>query len=219
LSHRLDGMKSEGWLLQRSRNQLLRRMKSKSIKENHMKKSKQVLLLMAVSLMSWFSFAAEVDTEKSVFQWRGSKKVGDAHTGKIFLKDSTIELEGDQLRGGSFVMDLKTFTVEDLEGKWAEKFLNHMKSSDFFEVEKWPTAQLVIVEVTDSLVKGNLTIKDKTEEVSFPYTQKEGLFSGKLVFDRTKFGMIYGSGDFFKNLGDKIINNEVELTFEVVVKE
>jgi polyisoprenoid-binding protein YceI len=94
-----------------------------------------------------------------------------------------------------------------------------MKSADFFEVEKWPTAQLVIVEVTDSLVKGNLTIKDKTEEVSFPYTQKEGLFSGKLVFDRTKFGMIYGSGDFFKNLGDKIINNEVELTFEVVVKE
>ena len=43
---------------------------------------------------------------------------------------------------------------------------------------------------------------------------------GVIKVDRTKWGLKYGSGDFFKELaGDKIINNEFELDVKVVAKK
>ena len=56
------------------------------------------------------------------------------------------------------------------------------------------------------------------EKRNFDYTKKDNTSSGKMTFDRTKFNMIYGSGDFFKNLGDKVIHNEVKVDFVFVVK-
>ena len=93
-----------------------------------------------------------------------------------------------------------------------------MKSEDFFQVEKWPTAKLVIKSVKGEKVKGELTIKDKTNPVEFTAKNEKGFYTGTLKFDRTKFGMIYGSGNFFKNLGDKMIENDVTLDFKVKVK-
>ena len=65
---------------------------------------------------------------------------------------------------------------------------------------------------------GSLTIKGKTEPVSLKYTQKGKSYTGTLKFDRTKFGIKYGSGNFFKGLGDKMIYDEVTVEFTVVTK-
>ena len=68
------------------------------------------------------------------------------------------------------------------------------------------------------IFRETLTIKSKTNPIKVSYTKKGKTYSGKLKFDRTKFDMIYGSGNFFKNLGDKIIHDEVVLDFSVVLK-
>ena len=128
-------------------------------------------------------------------------------------------MKDGKITGGEFVADLTAFTVTDLEGEWKDKFLGHMKSGDFFDVAKYPTSKLVIKSVKGNKVTADLTVKDKTNEVTFDMKNKGNEYSGKLVFDRTKFGMIYGSGDFFKNLGDKMINNEVTVDFKFVVKK
>ena len=39
------------------------------------------------------------------------------------------------------------------------------------------------------------------------------VISGDLEIDRTKHKMIYGSGSFFDDLGDRAINDEVNIRF------
>ena len=51
----------------------------------------------------------------------------------------------------------------------------------------------------------------------FRTAQNQGVYTGTLTFDRTKFGMIYKSGNFFKDIGDKAIHDEVVLNFKVVL--
>ena len=180
---------------------------------------KSILSLIAlVALTATTAFGANVDLKASEFKWEGSKVTGK-HYGMISLKSGEVTMKDGKLSGGTFVADMNSFTVTDLEGEWATKFVGHMKSKDFFTVEKYPTSTLKIKSVKGNKVTADLTVKDKTNEVTFDVKKSGNAYSGKLTFDRTKFGMIYGSGDFFKNLGDKMINNEVTLDFKFVVKK
>jgi len=90
-----------------------------------------------------------------------------------------------------------------------------MKSADFFDVSKYPDAKLVLTKMRKGKAKGKLTVRGKTNTVKFPYTFKNGVYSGTMKFDRTKFDMKYGSKSFFKSLGDKAIDNEVVVDFKV----
>ena len=94
-----------------------------------------------------------------------------------------------------------------------------MKSHDFFEVSKYPTATLTIESIKNNKAEGKLTIKDKTHPVKIDFATDKNSYKGKMVFDRTKFSMIYKSGNFFKDLGDKVIYDEVQIDFNVAVTE
>lgn len=170
-----------------------------------------------LTFTSLSALASTVDLVKSEFKWRATKVTG-AHNGKIFLKSAELKSDGTNIIGGEFVMDIGSFTVEDLQGDSATKLATHLKSPDFFDAAKFPTATLVIDSIAGTTAKGTLTIKGKSNPISIEFTQLLNLYIGKMVFDRTKFDMIYGSGSFFKELGDKAIHDEVELTFKVVTK-
>jgi len=175
-----------------------------------------ITFLVAMSF-GFMTQAADVVTGQTEFKWTG-KKVTGQHYGTLPIKDSKVNEEKGQIVGGEFVLDISKMTVDDLTGEYKTKFINHMKSEDFFQVEKWPTARLVVKKMDGKMAYGELTIKDKTHAVNFPYTKKDNVYTGTLKFDRTKYGMIYGSGNFFKNLGDKLIYNDVTLDFKVTVK-
>lgn len=178
-----------------------------------------MMKVLTVSLLTTgFAFANNVDLKASSLKWQGTKVTGK-HFGKIFFKEAKVELKDGKISKGDFVVDMNSFTVDDLSGEWGQKFIGHMKSKDFFTVEKHPTSKLKIKSVKDGKATADLTIKGKTNEVKFDIKQKGNEYSGVLKFDRTKFGMVYGSGDFFKNLGDKMINNEVTVDFKLVVKK
>jgi polyisoprenoid-binding protein YceI len=107
------------------------------------------------------------------------------------------------------------------------KLVGHLKSDDFFGVEKFPTSKLVITESTPfdkgtATVKGTLTIKGVTNPVEFKaaYQKKDDgtWFFANIVIDRTKYNVRYGSGSFFDNLGDKTIYDEFKLKVSLVVK-
>lgn len=168
-------------------------------------------------LAAVFFFSApaygEVDLSKSSFIWKGSKITGDFHTGPIKMKAATLK-DGK----GTFVADLNTIEDTTLTGKWNQKFISHIKSDDFFDVEKFPEAKLVLSKMENGIAHGKLTIKEKTNSVKIPYKKSGNTYTGTLTFDRTKYGVIYGSKNFFKNLGDKVISDEVTLTFKVVTK-
>jgi polyisoprenoid-binding protein YceI len=180
------------------------------------------------------STTLKVDPSASEVKWAGSKKlVNTVHHGTLKVKDGEIMLNGEQITGGTINLDMTSINDEDLaDPKDKAKLEGHLKSPDFFDVEKNPTATFKITSakpVKDSKdglthqVTGDLTIKGKTSPVTIPVTiKREGdkaEASGKAVVDRTKYDVRYGSGKFFDNLGDKVINDEIKLDIKVVASK
>jgi len=179
---------------------------------------KYILIVLSFLFVS-IAGATEVDTNNSEFDWYASKVTGD-HYGKVLLKESTLEENNGKVVGGEFIMDMTTFTVGNIDSpKDEKKFLDHMKSGDFFDVAKYPTATLKINKIEGTKVEGDLTIKDRTNPIIFTMEQNGDSVTGKMKFDRTKYDIIYNSGNFFKDLGDKMIHDEVAITFNVKVIE
>lgn len=171
-----------------------------------------------------------VDAASSSVVWVGSKKVGDSkHSGHIKIKEGKVELKDGKLTGGDFTFDMTSITNDDLKDKpdYQTKLVTHLKSDDFFKVDKNPTSEFKITAVKEKdgkpWVVGKLTLVGKTETVEFPATveTKDGVTTGKAKFeiDRTKWGVVYGAGNLFKELtADKVINNNFELDLNIVAK-
>ena len=162
-----------------------------------------------------------IDTEKSTIFWTG-KKITGQHNGTINLKEGTLEMDGDKLVGGNFVVDMTTIQVTDLKaGKGKEKLEGHLNSDDFFGVSNHPTATFTITEAAQSgngySVAGDLTIKGVTERVKVSLNMDGNTASTTFKVDRTKFGITYKSGSFFDGLKDKAIKDEFELTVNLVM--
>ncbi|MFY0686768.1 MAG: YceI family protein [Cyclobacteriaceae bacterium] len=165
----------------------------------------------------------KVDVASSTVEWVGEQITKD-HTGVVNLQEGNLEISDGKLTGGSFVMDMTSITNTDLSGEWKEKLEGHLKSEDFFGVDKYPTASFDITKVKGKgqtyTVTGNFTVKGKTVELTFPVTLKnEGdniVASAEFSFDRSKHDVRYGSDNFFDDLGDKAIYNDVPLKVKLV---
>ncbi len=183
-------------------------------------------LLLGMAALNTVTYKADV--ANSVIVWKGYKVTGE-HTGTVKLKNGELQFTDGKLTGGSFEADMNSITCNDLEGGTAEKLVGHLKSDDFFGVQKYPTARFVITKAfpTDTKgnyrITGNLTIKETTKEVRFNAMVTESgnqiKATGKLVIDRSEYNVRYGSGSFFDNLGDKTIYDEFDLNVTIVAKK
>lgn len=197
-------------------------------------KINSILLLSAIVILSAFKNPTKpvtytVDAAKSTITWIGRKVTG-SHNGTITLKSGSLNVDGKKVTGGSFVIDMtsiKNVDIKDAEG--VAKLEGHLKADDFFGVTKFPTCNFVITKVAGNganvTVSGNLTIKGVTKPLSFPATvavNADGTVSalaGKIIVDRTKYDIRYGSKSFFDSLGDKAIDDEFELNVKLVAKK
>ncbi len=176
----------------------------------------------------------KVDPAASEVRWEGSKKVvKDAHQGTVNVQSGEIILAGDQITGGTITLDMKSISNTDLESspKDKAKLEGHLKSPDFFDVEKYPTATFTIKSAKPVKGKdgstheftGDLSMKGKTSPVTIPVTVNRTGDSaeakGKAVVDRSKFDVRYGSDSFFDNLGNKVISNDIKLDLKIVAKK
>ena len=185
-----------------------------------MKKITATLTLAATLVLQSFapqnnSDVKEVSITKSSVTWKGYKVTG-SHTGTIALKSGSLSFEDSKLVGGAFVMDMNSIACTDLEGVYKGKLEGHLKSDDFFGVENNPTARLVFTNVTAGdkgvyTVKGDLTIKGKTNSILFDLTVNEHNATTTLKINRAKYDVKYGSTSFFEGLKDKAIYDEFDL--------
>lgn len=168
---------------------------------------------------------ATVDKSESTVTWKASKVTGE-HWGYVPISDAKLDVTGGKIKGGSFEMDMVNLTVEDLtDPKSKGNLTNHLKSDDFFSVEKHNKSTFTITSAktsngTDYTISGNLTIKGITQPISFPAkTAVSGsklTATGAITFDRTKFDIKYRSGSYFEDLADKLIHDEVKLDVKLV---
>ncbi len=171
----------------------------------------------------------QVETSKSKIHWTGKKVTGE-HTGTLALFGGEVHSSGDELLAANVKMDMNSIVCTDLTNEqWNKKFVDHLKSDDFFSVEKFPEAVFMVTEFksmnpdengNNYEVKGLLTIKGISNEITFParvdVSGAEITALGSATIDRTKYDIRYGSGSFFKGLGDNMIYDDFEITFELV---
>jgi polyisoprenoid-binding protein YceI len=158
------------------------------------------------------------DTKKSTIKWTGYGEVGNySLTGTINLISGNFELENNKIKAGTIIIDVKSINHSDNHLK------EHLKGEDFFEVNKYPTATLVIQNSKllangEMEVSGNLSIKKITKPIVFRMKQNQNSFSGKITIDRTVYAVQYNSKSFFDNLGDQAIKNDFDLDFNLIGK-
>ena len=177
---------------------------------------KKILLTL---VMSGFvvTQAASINTKKSEFNWLGTKVTGK-HLGTIKAQSGNVEIKDDKIVGGKVVIDMSTINVTDLTGDYKKKLENHLKSDDFFNVKKYSTAVLSIKKVYSSTIVADLMIRGKTNKIELPYERKGNTITGEMVFDRSKYDIKYSSGSFFSDLGDKLIHDDVKITYKLVLE-
>lgn len=170
-----------------------------------------------------------IDTKTSKVVWTATK-IGGSHTGGIDIARGSLTTKNNNASTANIVMDMKSIHNTDLEdASYKAKLEGHLKSDDFFAVEKFAESSFNVsgfspIEnakngAANYTIKGDLTIKGITHAISFPGIVKisgtEAVVTGKLTFDRSKWDVKYGSGSFFEGLGDHLIHDDVELKFEL----
>ena len=139
----------------------------------------------------------DVDTINSSIGWVGTMVGIYKHNGLIALKEGNLSWDGNAFTKGEFTINMNSITQLDSLYKTVEnKLVRHLESADFFDVNNYPTASFKITESNagESTIKGNLTIRGitNTETVSEIVFDKElGNVSGKISFDRQKYGVFY----------------------------
>jgi polyisoprenoid-binding protein YceI len=169
-----------------------------------------------------------IDKKESAVTWKGSMAFGTKHehTGYVYASKGELMIEKGKLVGGSVEIDMNTMEYSDKQH--TNSPIMHLKSSDFFDVEKFPTAAFAITRVSgisndNVTITGNLTVKGITHAVMFPaiVELKGGVVNavGRVVIDRTKWGIRYKSGKFYDNLADETISDDIELHMKVVARK
>lgn len=169
-----------------------------------------------------FATTFEADTKATKLKWNGEKVTGE-HYGYVQLESGKLMMDGDELTGGEFTINMTTINVKDIEDpKYNKKLENHLKSDDFFSVQAHPRATFEVTDVAKKNgnkyeVTGNLTIKGITHPVTFPaeisMSGDKVKATADITVDRSKYNVKFRSKSFFDMdaLGDKLIYDEFKI--------
>ena len=166
------------------------------------------------------------DPTTSRLEWTGKKVTGE-HYGEIKLVSGELIFSKQKLSGGTFEIDMASITCTDItDAKSNKRLVDHLKSDDFFSVKTYPRSRFTITAVTcksdsECEITGNLTIKDKTNSITFPVKLRREndriIAIATMAFDRSKYDVKFGSHSFFENLGDKLVYDDVDISINLTL--
>ncbi|MEP7167998.1 MAG: YceI family protein [Bacteroidota bacterium] len=171
-----------------------------------------------------------VDVEKSTFGWHAKKATGE-HFGTAKILKGGIYRNKGILNGGEFEIDMTSVADTDITNpEYKAKMDKHLKAEEFFDVAKFPKSSFKIktwAPIKDAeqgnvnyYVKGELTIKGITKEITFHALVNLGentiTAAADFNIDRTDFGLKYKSIKFDPGLGDKMISDEFNVKISIV---
>lgn len=187
------------------------------------------LTILLFGLFSIALFSQSKTIISSEIRWKAYKTLKAeslSHFGTVKLKSGSLIFKDNDLAGGSFTMDMSSIDAEDMNGSPKQKKMleNHLKSDDFFDTNKFPTAtfQIKLIKKINSKgynyqITGPLTIKGISKNISFPVKVSENnsiftLTSAQFTFNRKNYGLKY---NIFE---DMLISNDVEMNVTIKVK-
>ena len=194
----------------------------------HFKYFTTTLLLLFVTTVFANAQTAKISLDKNSGEviWRGEKVTGKEHHGTISIKEGMLKVKDGELKDVEVTIDMTSINNQDIDSeKYKKKLEGHLRSDDFFSVDKYPTAHFKANSVVKSsdknkyYIEGDLTIKGKTHPIEFDaiFNAEANSFtaSAEVTFDRSKYNVRYGSDSFFDNLGDNMIYDDIELNIEL----
>lgn len=175
-----------------------------------------------------------IDAEKSSVEWIG-RNINNRHHGRIAISSGEVVTLNGRLVSGSFVLDMDSIANHDLQDEgWRGLLHRHLKSEDFFDVERYPTATFEVrgaAPIAKSTpgapnveIAGLLTIKATTRSICFPAivaAQEDGSLKAHaaLDLDRTFWNVSYGSGKLYERLGMHLVNDLVSVELFIVARQ
>jgi polyisoprenoid-binding protein YceI len=121
----------------------------------------------------------KLDVAESKVEWKGYKvfkSENTSHFGTLKFKSGEVTVKDNQLESGKWIVDISSLENVDLkdDAEQKAKLEGHLKSGDFFEIEKYPTAEFEITKVSkatdnsdyNTVIEGNLTLKGITKPIS-----------------------------------------------------
>ncbi|MBK1897002.1 YceI family protein [Chryseobacterium paridis] len=181
----------------------------------------------------------KVDTVASIVNWKASHKGGFApRWGTLNVKSGDLSVEGGQIAAGNFVIDMTSIKVDPAsvteKDKKPEDLVTHLKTPDFFDVEKNPVSDFKITSVTDlkevpadavaganKTVSGNLTLLGKTMNVTFPakvdVTDNSASIDAKFVVNRADWGIKFGTSE--ADPAEWMVSKDIEIGVNVKAKK
>ncbi len=195
--------------------------------KNSLKMSKLFLTALLV-VFAGLTFAGnEADTYKvnvtsSTVKWTGYHLAKSyEHYGYITIQSATIEMEGNDLVGGEFVIDMNSLSNTDIaDEKDNAKLVKDLKSKRFFNAKEFPTASLKIRAVekkSDNAygVTADITIRGITKEIQFDATRtktgNEVEFTAAIEVDRIAHDVMA-----MWSIENAILSNKFDLEIKVV---
>ena len=167
----------------------------------------------------------QIDKTKSVVRWIGRTPV-KFHDGTINIQEGNFFVDDNGILNGNIIIDMESINCTDLSGRGKKSLEEHLMNDDFFSVSKFKTSKINIsseMKPNNGLIdfKGNLEIKNISNPISFKSSiskTPEGKYtaSSKLTFDRSMYNVKYKSKSFFSDLGDKFINDDIEIELEII---
>ncbi|MEL6862792.1 MAG: YceI family protein [Bacteroidota bacterium] len=168
-----------------------------------------------------------INTAESVINWTGSKPTGSTHIGTIKLSDGQLSMNGDELAGGSFTIDMNSLANQDLPEDQRGDLEGHLKTEDFLDVANHPKGTFVLTsasKVADKPnithnIKGDLTLRGVTKNVSFDanvavINNTIRAVTPSFTINRTEWGINYNSG-ILGTVKDKLIDDDIALVISL----
>ena len=159
-----------------------------------------------------------VDAANSSVKWTGTMLGVKSHHGTVNMTEGKLAVKGGIVSAGSFTVDMTSiapldsaYAPDDAKQGTRGMLVGHLSSPDFFDVANNPTASFVVTSADANSITGNLTVRGKTNEekvTDVVVTEENGTVkaSGKLAFDRQKYGVAWSTG-----AKDMILNDNIEL--------
>lgn len=173
-----------------------------------------------------------VDTEASVIEWTG-RNPNSTHHGTLKLSAGRVKVTAGKV-SGDFTIDMNTIENLNLAGNELQPVLEaHLKSDDFFFVKLFPEARFALTagpttsavpaSAPNYQVNGKLTLRGVSAECNFPatiVTTDDGRLAAEahFDFDRTRWGVIYGSTNFFEHLGMHLVFDQISLQLRIFTR-
>lgn len=156
---------------------------------------------------------------KSSVAWT-AEGVGHGHNGQIKISSGAVIIKNGEIADGKLSIDMNSIYVEDIkDAKENKKLVDHLIGEDFFDVAKFPTASVQVLGSSEDILKVKLTIKGQSQDVKIPFkvltVNDVPTLLSNFSIDRTKFGVKYNSKNFFKNLGDYMIEDEINFSLSL----